>query len=289
MSEAVTKQKASSSLSPSANLGGGPLGSIGRVWAIALNTFREAARIRVLYGVVILVLMSNVLALVLGEMSIYEEQRVARDVGLAGISIFGSLTAIFLGVFLLYGEIQRRTVHSIVSKPIQRWEFVVGKYVGMALVLTLLVALFGAAMAGMLTYQGGGVSSELIKAVVLSWFEVLTVAAIAIFFSSFSSPFLSGIFALAMFVIGRLTPDIEAATATATSGWIRLVTRVTLEIVPDLHLYSVSGRIVEGNAVSVHGDFVSWGYVAMAAGHGFLWIVGLMGLAALLFSRRDFA
>lgn len=281
--------KSSAGISPSAALGGGPLGSIGRVWAIALNTFREAARIRVLYGVVILVLMSNVLALVLGEMSIYEEQRVSRDVGLAGISIFGSLTAIFLGVFLLYGEVQRRTVHAIVSKPIQRWEFVVGKYVGMALVLTVLVGLFGAAMAAMVTYQGGGVTSALLKAVVLSWCEVLTVAASAIFFSSFSSPFLSGIFALAMFVIGRLTPDIAAATETAKSSWIRLVTKVTLEIVPDLHLYSVSGRNVDGDPVSVHSDFVSWGYVATSAGHGFLWIVGLMALAALLFSRRDFA
>jgi hypothetical protein len=125
--------------------------------------------------------------------------------------------------------------------------------------------------------------------VVLSWCEVLTVAASAIFFSSFSSPFLSGIFALAMFVIGRLTPDIAAATETAKSSWIRLVTKVTLEIVPDLHLYSVSGRTVDGDPVSVHGDFVSWGYVATSAGHGFLWIVGLMALAALLFSRRDFA
>jgi ABC-type transport system involved in multi-copper enzyme maturation permease subunit len=266
-----------------------PLASAGRMWAIALNTFREAARIRVLYGIVILVLASNLLALVLGEMSIYEEQRVARDVGLAGISLFGSLTAIFLGVFLLYGEVQKRTVHSIVSKPIERWEFVVGKYGGMALVLTVLVALFAAAMAAMLYYQGGGVSSAVIKAVLLSWCEVLTVAAVAIFFSAFSSPFLSGIFALAVFVIGRLTPDIEAAAANAQAGWIRTVTKVALEIVPDLHLYSISGRSVAGEAVSVHSDFVSWSYVAMAAGHGALWIVALMTLAAVLFHRRDFA
>jgi Cu-processing system permease protein len=276
------------SMSPSASLGGGVVGSMGRIWAIALNTFREAARIRVLYGVVILVLASNLLALVLGEMSIYEEQRVARDVGLAGISFFGSLTAIFLGVFLLYGEVQRRTVHSIVSKPIQRWEFVVGKYLGMALVLTVLVALFGAAMSLMLLYQGGGVSENLIKAVVLSWCEVLVVAAVAIFFSSFSSPFLSGIFSLAIFVLGRLTPDIASAAATAKSGWIRVVTKGALEIVPDLHLFSISGRVVDGDAVSVHDVFVSWSYVGMSAAHGLLWISGLMALAALLFSRRDF-
>ncbi len=80
-------------------------GSLGRMWALALNTFREAARIRVLYGILVLVVGANVFAILLGEMSQHAEARVARDVGLAGISLFGSLTAIFLGVVLLYSEI----------------------------------------------------------------------------------------------------------------------------------------------------------------------------------------
>lgn len=260
-----------------------------RIWAIAINTFREAARIRVLYGIIVLVVASNLLALVMGEMSIREESRVARDVGLAGISLFGSLTAIFLGVFLLYSEVQRRTVHSIVSKPIERWEFVVGKYLGMALVLTVLVGLFGLAMALLLGSQGVALSTAVGKAIALSWGEVLTVAAIAIFFSSFSSPFLSGIFALGLFALGRLTPDIEAAAATAKEGWIQAVTKVALQIVPDLHLYSISGRSLDGVAVSVHGDFVSWQYVAVALGYGGLWILGLLAAASLLFQRRDFS
>jgi ABC-type transport system involved in multi-copper enzyme maturation permease subunit len=263
-------------------------GSLGRIWAIALNTFREAARIRVLYGILVLVVGANLFAIVLGEMSVREQTRIARDVGLAGISLFGSLTAIFLGVFLLYTEVQRRTIHAIVSKPIERWEFVVGKYSGMALVLTVLVLLFGLAMGGMLMWQGVGISSALIRAVVLAWGEVLTVAAIAIFFSSFSTPFLSGIFALAMWVIGRVTPDIENATKAAAS-WIRWTARAALEIVPDVHLFSPSGRMVEGAHVSVHGDFVSWGYVGLAFAHGLGWIIGLLALACILFHRRDFA
>ncbi len=264
------------------------MSSLNRIWAIALNTFREAARIRVLYGIIVLVLGANLFAIVLGEMSISEKARVARDVGLAGISLFGSLTAIFLGVFLLYTEVQRRTIHAIVSKPIERWEFVVGKYLGMALVLSVLVGLFAVAMVAMLTFQGVGVSGEVVRAIVLAWFEVLTVAAIAIFFSSFSTPFLSGIFALAMWVIGRVTPDIEAAVREG-SGWIRATAKLALEVVPDIHLFSPSGRVVEQAAVSVHGDFVSWGYVAIASLHGLGWIVGLLALACILFHRRDFA
>jgi len=260
----------------------------GRIWAIALNTFREAARIRVLYGILVLVAGANLMALVLGQMSIHEEQRVARDIGLAGISLFGSLTAIFLGVFLLYTEVQRRTIHAIVSKPIERWEFVVGKYLGMAIVLTILVGLFGLAMCGMLTLQGVGVSSAVVKAIVLAWFEVLTVAAIAIFFSSFSTPFLSGIFALAMWSLGRVTPDIQAAIEHG-SAWIQATARFALEIVPDLHLFSPSGRLVDSATVSVHGDFITWGYVGLSALHALGWIAGLLAIACLLFQRRDFA
>ena len=261
---------------------------LGRIWAIALNTFREAARIRVLYGIVALVIGSNLLALVLGQMSIHEEQRVARDIGLASIALFGSLTAILLGVFLLYSEVQRRTIHAIVSKPIERWEFVLGKYLGMALVLTILVALFAVAMAAMLAYQGTGVSGAVIRAIVLAWGEVLVVAAIAIFFSSFSTPFLSGIFALAMWAIGRVTPDIEAAIRTG-SAWVKTTSTVALHIVPDLHVFSPSGRLVDGMTASVHGDFVGWDYVGMAWLHGLGWIAGLLALACLLFQRRDFA
>ena len=260
---------------------------IGRIWAIALNTFREAARIRVLYGILVLVVGSNLLAIALGQLSLHESGRVARDVGLAGISLFGSLTAIFLGVFLLYTEVQRRTIHAIVSKPISRWEFVVGKFAGMAVVLSVLVGVFAVAMVVMLVVQGAGVSGGVAKAVVLSWLEVITVAAIAIFFSSFSTPFLSGIFALAMWVIGRLTPDLEAQARSA-APWIRVTTRVALEIVPDVHLFAVSGRTLDGSAVSVHGEFVPWSYVALAAAHGIGWTVALLALAALLFHRRDF-
>ena len=260
---------------------------IARIWAIALNTFREAARIRVLYGILVIVVGSNLLALFLGELAQHDADRVARDVGLAGISLFGSLTAIFLGVFLLYTEVQRRTIHAIVCKPISRWEFVIGKYAGMGIVLSVLVGVFALAMLAMLVAQGAPVTSGVVKALVLAWLEVVTVAAIAIFFSSFSTPFLSGIFALAMWVIGRLAPDLEAATRFA-APWIRVAARVALEIVPDVHLFAVSGRTLDGGAVSVHGDFVPWSYVALAAAHGVGWTLALLAVAALLFHRRDF-
>jgi ABC-type transport system involved in multi-copper enzyme maturation permease subunit len=260
---------------------------IQRIWAIALNTFREAVRIRVLYGILVLVVGANLMSYVIGEMSAGDQARVARDIGLGGISLFGSLTAIFLGVFLLYTEVQRRTIHAIVSKPIERWEFVLGKYLGMALVLSVLVAVFSAAMIATLVWRHVGVSDAIVKAIVLSWFEVLTVAAVAIFFSSFSTPFLSGIFALAIWVIGRVTPDLERA-ANSTSPFIQWTSRVALQVVPDFHLFSISGRTVDDAHASVHSEFVSWAYVGLSCAHGTGWIVGLLVLACVLFHRRDF-
>jgi ABC-type multidrug transport system ATPase subunit/ABC-type transport system involved in multi-copper enzyme maturation permease subunit len=268
--------------------GDGMTASLGRIWAVALNAFREAVRNRVLYGVVALVLIFNLMAVVVGALSITEQARVARDLGLAGTSIGGGLTAIVIGVSLLYTEVQKRTIYAIISKPLARWEFVVGKYLGMALVLTVLVGLFTLAMVAMLSYRGVAVAGAVGQAVVLTWCEVLVVAAIAVFFSSFSSPFLSGLFALALWLIGRLTPDLRAAVATSEAGWIDAVSSATLAVVPDLHLFSVSGRAVDGHHVSVNGDFVGWGYVSTAAVHGALWIAGLLVLASLIFRRRDF-
>jgi Cu-processing system permease protein len=262
---------------------------IWRIYAIALNTFREAIRNRVVYGIIAVVAGVNLLGTVLGEMSLHEEARVARDVGLSGVSLFGCVTAIVLGVSLLYGEIQRRTIHSIISKPINRYEFVLGKYLGMVLTLTLLVLLFVIAMAWLLHEQGVDFSAAITKAVVLSYVEVLIVAAIAIFFSSFSSPFLSGIFTFGLFVAGRVTPEMRAAVEQSKIGWVQDVCSTALYVVPDLHLFAISGATVEGEYVSVHSDFVSWGYVGATVGYGIFYLAILLILAILVFSRRDFA
>jgi ABC-type transport system involved in multi-copper enzyme maturation permease subunit len=259
-----------------------------RIYAILLNTFREAIRNKVLYGVLGVVVAANVLAAVLGEMSLSEEARVARDVGLAGVSLFGALTAIFLGVSLLYSEIQRKTIHVILAKPIRRWEFVLGKYLGMAFTLTLLVAAFALALVVMLELEGFASGGNVAKALLLGWIEVLLVAAIAVFFSSFSTPFLSGIFTLALFVIGRSYAELSYAAAKWKEPVLQGIAQVALFFVPDLHIYAISGGEVAGKHVTVHGDFVTWGYVGQAALYGGAVIAVLLLLAMVIFGRRDF-
>jgi ABC-type transport system involved in multi-copper enzyme maturation permease subunit len=261
----------------------------GRIYAIALNTFREAIRNRVLYGILAVVFGLNLFAAVLGDMSLNQEARVARDIGLGGISLFGSVTAIVLGVSLLYAEIQRRTIHTIIAKPIERWEFVVGKYLGMAVTLTLLVLAFSVVMIAVLAIREVPFSGALGKAILLAYVEVLLVAAMAIFFSSFSSPYLSGIFTFGLFFAGRMSNEMRLAAEHTKSQLVSTVCDVALYIVPDLSTYSVSGGEELGKHVSIHtGDFVSWTYMFNATTYGMLYIGALLLLAIVIFSRRDF-
>lgn len=259
-----------------------------RIWALALNTFRDAIRNRVLYGILAVVFIVNLFGIVLGEMSLHQEARVARDLGIGGVSLFGSITAIFLGVSLLYSEIKKRTIHTIVTKPLERYEFVLGKYLGMVVTLSCLLAMFSLVMLLLLKTQDVAVTTVLLKALILAFYEVLVVAAIAILFSSFSSPFLSGIFTFGLFVLGRVTPDLRAFLQTTDSAVVKGACEVALYLIPDLHLFSVSGGSVDGNHVTVHGDFVSWGYMGMASGYAALYIGILLGVSIWIFSRRDF-
>jgi Cu-processing system permease protein len=261
---------------------------IGRIYGVALNTFRWAIRHRFLLAVILVSVGVMLFAMVLGEMSLHQEQRVAIDVGLGGVSFFGWITAIVLGVLLLYTEVQRRTIHTMLAKPIERHELLLGRYAGMAATLTLLVVVSTIAMAALFWLRDVPFTAATCKALVLIWVEVLVVAAIAAFFSSFASPILAGVFTFGIFAVGRVTPELRAAIETADSPVIRGVCRAALHVVPDLNLFQVSGTTLDGRPVSVHGEFVEWSYVAMAAGHGALYIGLFLVLAIVIFARRDF-
>lgn len=262
---------------------------INRVFAIALNTFRESTRNLVLLGIALIVAATMFGAMVLGAFTLHEQARTARDVGIAGISLIGSLIAIFLGAVLLYNEVQRRTIQTIISKPIERYEFVLGKYLGIVATLSVLVVLFVLSLAGLLALQGVPFTGAVVKAVVLGFMQVLLVAGIALFFSSFSTPFLSAAFSLGLFVAGRWSAEMREALSTNAEGWVREVLAVALYVVPDLSILTISGGTLRGQHVSVHGDFVSWGYVFNSSLYALFYLAMLLIGAVLIFSQRDFA
>jgi ABC-type transport system involved in multi-copper enzyme maturation permease subunit len=261
---------------------------IGRVVALALNTFREAVRDRVLYSLLFFAVLLIVSALALGQLSVHEDARVTLDLGLGGIALFGVLIAIFVGVNLVYKDLDKKTVFALLSKPIYRHEFIVGKFAGMSVTLAVQIAIMTACLCGVLAIEGMGFDSAVLRSVTLTFLEVLVITSIAILFSSFSTPFLSGAFTIGVFIIGRSVPELRELIAKMPEGAGRGITSTLLHVVPDLHLFYVSGSLVDGRYVSIHGEYVAWAYVAWAAVYAAGYVMCSLIIASLLFSRRDF-
>lgn len=258
-----------------------------RVWAIARNTFREAVRNKILYSLLFFAVLIILSASALGQLSLHEELRMTRDVGLFGIDLFGVVIAIFVGVNLLYKELDLKTVYTILPKPLRRWEFVLGKWLGMLLTLAVQVAVMAVVLALTLILQDGSFDAAMIKAVWLLYVNVVVVTSVAVLFSSFSSPFLSGFFALGCFAVGRSVPDLKAL-GQKSGPLVKALLDGGATVVPNLHLFYPSGAIIGAEHVSVHGDFVGPGYLLWTTAYGIGYSLVVLILAMLIFRKRDF-
>ena len=258
-----------------------------RVIAIARNTFREAVRNKILYSLLFFAVLIIVSALAIGNLTLHEEVRTIRDIGLFGIDLFGVIIAIFVGVNLLYKELDLKTVYTILPKPLWRWEFVLGKWLGMLLTLAVQMVVMGVVLAVVLAAQGASFDLPTVKAVWLLFVNVMMVTSIAVFFSAFSSPFLSGFFALGCFVVGRSVPDIRALGEKLGPG-AKAALNLVCNLMPNLHLFYPSGAIVGAEQVSVHRQFVGADYILSTTGYGVTYSLVVLVLAMLIFRKRDF-
>lgn len=259
-----------------------------RILAIAQNTFREAVRNKVLYALLVFAIGVILFALPLGQMSLSEQARVTRDVGLTGIELFGILIAIFIGVNLVYKEIDRKTIYVLVPKPMHRHEFIIGKYLGIVFTLLLMVLIMSSILLVVLLAQEAPIEGTLLRAITMLFVELMVVTAVAILFSSFSSPFLSGLFTLVMCVVGLSTDSLRMLLKRLPETG-QEVARALLLLLPDLRMFYISGTMLNNRWISVHqGDYVDWSYVAGAAGYGLGYAACVLLLSAWIFSRRDF-
>ncbi|MBW2462059.1 MAG: ABC transporter permease subunit [Deltaproteobacteria bacterium] len=306
-----------------------------KVWAIALNTFREAVRDRVLYGVLFFATAILLFTLALAELSLSEQRRVVMDVGLASISLFSVVIAVFLGSSLLYKEIEKKTLYVILPKPLRRSTFLLGKYVGISLTGATFIGLMGAVQFWVAAIQadadpwllvafpivlGAVLAAALVKArdrtavlvpfslvalaggvavaattdadiaiilssLVLSAGEVMVVAAVALLFSSFSTPFLTGAFTLGFWLVGRSADDMANMPGSVLGEEVKASLGVLAEVVPNFNLF-VPGRNTLVATSETHGG--PWLYVAETMGYASLYTVVVLALAALIFRRRDF-
>ena len=261
---------------------------MGKILAVARNTFLEAIRDRILYGFLFFAVCLILFSLVLGQLSINEEVRAVIDIGLAGISFFAVLMAIFLGITLLHKEIEKRTLYTVLSRPISRPAYLIGKFLGLAGTLLVQIGLMTAVWIVVLFIQGASLSAGLLIAIALISLETLLVTAMALFFTSFSSPFLSGLFCLGLFVAGRNTDLIgELATRKDVAG-LGPVLELLSSVIPNFLLFYPSGKVVEGSFATVHGQFISSGYLLTSAGYAACYILFFLLLSIVLLNRRDF-
>lgn len=253
----------------------------GKVVAIALNTFWEAVRDRILYAILIFALLMLAGSTILVTISVGGEEKIIKDLGLASISIFGTLIAIFLGIALVSKEIERRTVYTIISKPIHRYQFILGKYLGLILTLLVNVLVMALGLIG-LAYLWEGVSSlRLLLAVLFTFLELMLVTALALFFSTFSSPTLSAMFTISLFVAGHLSPDLRLFAARFGGGLIRPAVEGLYFLLPNLSRLDFNDQVVQG--LRVDG-----GTLALSFAYAMFYIAALLLAAMAIFQRRDF-
>jgi ABC-type transport system involved in multi-copper enzyme maturation permease subunit len=256
----------------------------GQTMAIARNTFREAVRDRVLYNLIVFALLLIGSAVFVGELSGGQELKIVTDLALSAMLLFGVFIAIFVGVALVYKEIERRTLYAILSKPIAREQFLFGKYLGLNLTLLVNVALMGIGATLALLYVRHGWDASLLRiwpAIFLIYVELMIVTAVALLFSSFSSPALSALLTFFIFVIGHFSGDLQSLANSANSAPARWLFRALYYLLPNLSHYSVISATAHGIVPEARGLLASVVY-AIA------YIVALLSMASIIFRRRNF-
>jgi ABC-type transport system involved in multi-copper enzyme maturation permease subunit len=258
--------------------------AFGRIAAIARNAFREAVRDRVLYNLVLFVLLLIVGAIFLGELSAAQESKIIVDLGMGAMLLFGTFIAIFVGVGLVYKEIERRTIYAIFSKPVGRGEFLVGKYLGLGFTLLVNVAVMGLGITLALIYVRGGWSPLALSiwpAVLLIYMELMILTAVALLFSSFSSPTLSALLTFFIFIIGHFSADLRGFGASMGTTSARLLFGALYYLLPNLSYYNFITPAAHGETPPVSALLGAFAYAV-------IYSAVLLSAATLVFNRRNF-
>lgn len=248
---------------------------------IALNTFRENLRDKILYSLLIFAALLMGASILLGALTIAEQEKIIADMGLASINVIGVIIAIFVGIGLVSKEIERRTIYTILAKPISRSQFILGKYLGLVITLGVnLVIMFDVFLFTLWMTQVP-ITMVLVQAVALMMVEFLVVTATALFFSTFSTPTLSAALTLGLYFIGHLTSDLKALAEKSSSEVTKAVMTALYYLCPNLEVLNIKGQAVSGVSLA-------WSYQLSATLYGLLYASLLLAGAAAIFQKRDF-
>ncbi|MFB6350216.1 MAG: ABC transporter permease [Bradymonadaceae bacterium] len=250
------------------------------VTAIATNTFREAVRNKIFGALLLFAGGVMAFSLVLGAMSLHNEVRVATDVTLFASTVFSVIITVYTSITLLQSEIDRRTIYTILSKPVRRWQFVIGKFAGIVLLAAVVVIVLFGVSAGLRLYQGGDLPVAYAWAFVLIFCQLLIVAPISLMFASFSSPLLSGLFTIGLFILGHLHSQLEAVASFADIDLADYLIEGLQVLIPNLASLNIATEVVHGISVPatylLHAGWYTVSYGSL-----------VLTLAIAIFSFRD--
>lgn len=253
-----------------------------RLSAITLNTFREAVRDRVLYNLILFVLLLVASAPLFSQISIGLERLIVVNVSLSSISLFGVIIAIFIGIGLVSKEIEKRTLYTILSRPVRRWEFIAGKYSGLLLTLVVNTAFMTIGMYIALLFSEEGIKrgdAGLLIAVYFIILQLMMMIGITLLFSSFSSPIFSAIFAFAVFVIGTFAEDLRNFASLA-HGVTRWFATGAAYAVPNFASLNVISQVAHEQPIGGH-------LVVFNTVYALLYSAAVTSAAVLIFERRN--
>jgi len=254
-----------------------------RVAAIALNTFREAVRDRVLYNLIVFALLLMGTAILFGQISIGVERLIVVNLGLTAVTFFGLAIAIFIGIGLVYKEMDQRTLYVLLAKPVRRAEFILGKFCGLGLTLLVNTALMAVGFFLALWYVQRRISlpdPSLLAALYFIFLALLLATALALFFSCFSSPVLSAAFTFGLFIGGSLADDLRELGRMVEMPWVKMAGDAVYYAVPNFRNFNVIAGVAQGHPVPAA---LLWQNTAYAA----LYIGLVLAASALIFQNRN--
>jgi ABC-type transport system involved in multi-copper enzyme maturation permease subunit len=253
-----------------------------RVLHIATNTFREAVRDRVLYNLIAFALLMSAAAVLVGQVSIGIERLVVINLGLTAVSLFGVVIAIFIGIGLVSKEIDKRTLYTVLSRPVRRWEFIAGKFFGLSGTLVVNTFFMAIGVFTALAYVSHHLEKSDISVLVALYFIVLqfvVITALALLFSSFSTPIFSAVFAFWLFVIGSFAGDLRAF-ARMTHGLTHWFATAAAYLVPNFSDLNVISQVA-------HGESIPGQLVVMNTAYVVVYALAVLSAAVLIFDRRN--
>lgn len=268
--------------------------NLSAIRAVALAVFKESVRDRVPYSLVLFSVVLMGASFLMSKLTADQDLKVVKDLGLATMNLIGLLIALFIGTGLVAKEVERRSIYSILAKPVTRTSFLLGKFAGLALTLAANLGLMTLAFYATLAYQQSttldwvqkgwhapALDVRLLLPVGLMLVQLLVVTAVALLFSTFSTPLLAVLFTLGVWVAGQFSGDLRDFQAAVDSPAAVAVARAVYYVLPNLAALDVKNAVV-------HGLPVSWTAVSAAVAGALTYVALVLTVAASVFSRRDF-